>query len=45
MCIRDRHAADYERLVSLGAELDAELARQDELEGHWLELAEQVGEG
>lgn len=40
-----QHAADYERLVSLGAELDAELARQDELEGHWLELAEQVGEG
>jgi ATPase subunit of ABC transporter with duplicated ATPase domains len=39
------HAADYERLVTLGAELDEALARQDELEGQWLELAEQVGEG
>ncbi len=40
-----RHAADYERLVALGAELDNELARQDDLEGQWLELAETVGEG
>ena len=39
------HAADYERLVTLGNELDEALARQDELEGQWLELAEQVGEG
>jgi ABC-type multidrug transport system ATPase subunit len=39
------HAADYERLVTLGSELDEALARQDELEGQWLELAEQVGEG
>jgi ATPase subunit of ABC transporter with duplicated ATPase domains len=39
------HAADYERLVTLGSELDETLARQDELEGQWLELAEQVGEG
>ena len=38
------HAADYERLVTLGAELDGALARQDELEGQWLELAEEVGE-
>ncbi|CAL8968241.1 Energy-dependent translational throttle protein EttA [Propionicimonas sp. T2.31MG-18] len=39
-----RHASDYERLVALGADLDAELARQDDLEAQWLELAEQVGE-
>nr|WP_300145579.1 ABC-F family ATP-binding cassette domain-containing protein [Propionicimonas sp.] len=38
------HAADYERLVTLGAELDEVLARQNELEGQWLELAEEVGE-
>ncbi|MCA0294225.1 MAG: ABC-F family ATP-binding cassette domain-containing protein [Actinobacteria bacterium] len=39
------HAADYERLVALGEHLDSELARQEELEGQWLELAEVVGEG
>ena len=39
------NASDYERLSALGADLDQALARQDELEGQWLELAEQVGEG
>jgi ATPase subunit of ABC transporter with duplicated ATPase domains len=39
-----QHAADYERLVSLGTELDAALQRQGDLEGEWLELAEQVGD-
>lgn len=39
-----QHSADYEKLVSLGAELDQVVARQDELEGQWLELAELVGE-
>ncbi len=38
------HAADYERLVSLGSELDEVLARQQDLEEQWLELAEEVGE-
>ncbi|MFZ0529602.1 MAG: ABC-F family ATP-binding cassette domain-containing protein [Propionicimonas sp.] len=48
--IADLHAAmaaesgDYERLVSLGAELDQAVAVQDDLEGQWLELAEQIGE-
>ncbi len=32
------------RLVALGAELDEAVARQDELESRWLELADQVGE-
>ena len=38
------HSADYPRLVALGVDLDQALARQDELEGQWLELAEEVGE-
>ncbi|WP_415152995.1 ABC-F family ATP-binding cassette domain-containing protein [Propionicimonas sp.] len=38
------NAADYERLVVLGGELDEALARQQDLEETWLELAEQVGE-
>ncbi|MGC3994450.1 MAG: ABC-F family ATP-binding cassette domain-containing protein [Propionicimonas sp.] len=38
------NAADYERLVALGAELDEALGRQQDLEETWLELAEQVGE-
>ncbi len=33
-------AADYERLLALGAELETAKARQDELESRWLELAE-----
>ncbi|MBU4206054.1 MAG: ABC-F family ATP-binding cassette domain-containing protein [Propionicimonas sp.] len=36
------HAADYAKLVSLGAELDQAQARRDELEAQWLELAETV---
>jgi len=38
------NAADYEALVRLQRELDAETARQDDLESRWLELAEIVGE-
>jgi ATPase subunit of ABC transporter with duplicated ATPase domains len=38
------NAADYERLVSLGGELEDTLARQQDLEEKWLDLAEQVGE-
>ncbi|ONM65421.1 glycerophosphodiester phosphodiesterase, partial [Pseudomonas aeruginosa] len=38
------HAADYERLVSLGGELDEVLARQRNLKEQWLELAEEVSE-
>ena len=37
-------SADYAKLVSLGAELDEAVARQGELEGEWLELAERLGE-
>ena len=37
-------SADYEKLVSLGAELEQAVARQEELEGEWLELAERLGE-
>ena len=37
-------SADYERLVALGKDLDEALARQVDLEGQWLELAEQVGD-
>ncbi len=40
----DANAADYEKLVALGAELDEAVARQGNLEEQWLELAEQVGE-
>ena len=40
----DANAADYERLVALGAELNEAVARQESLEEQWLELAEQVGE-
>ena len=36
------HAADYQKLADLQVELDAELAKQDELEDAWLEAAEQV---
>jgi len=39
-----RHAADYPRLVALGETLDEAVARQEELEGQWLELAEQAGD-
>jgi ATPase subunit of ABC transporter with duplicated ATPase domains len=39
-----RNAADYERLVALGAELDVQVALQDDLEAQWLELAELVGD-
>ncbi len=39
-----QHSADYERLLALGVELDQTLARQQDLEGEWLELAELVGE-
>jgi len=42
--LMSEQAADYERLVALGAELDSALARQDELENRWLELAEQLGD-
>ena len=38
------NSADYERLVSLGAELEEAVTRQAELEGEWLELAERLGE-
>ena len=38
------HSADYERLLTLGSELEQTLARQDALEGEWLELAERVAE-
>ncbi len=38
------HAADYQKLVALGSELEEALARQDDLEGQWLELVEVVGE-
>jgi ABC transport system ATP-binding/permease protein len=34
------HAADYAKLVSLGAELEQAQARRDELEAQWLEQAE-----
>jgi len=37
-------SADYAKLVSLGAELEEAVARQGELEGQWLELAERIGE-
>jgi ATPase subunit of ABC transporter with duplicated ATPase domains len=37
-------SADYEKLVGLGAELEQAVARQEELEGEWLELAERLGE-
>ncbi len=37
-------SADYAKLVSLGAELEEAVARQGELEGEWLELAERLGE-
>ncbi|HEX5335313.1 MAG TPA: ABC-F family ATP-binding cassette domain-containing protein [Propionicimonas sp.] len=37
-------SADYAKLVSLGAELEEAVARQGELEGQWLELAELIGE-
>lgn len=40
----DANAADYEKLVALGAELNEAVARQESLEEQWLELAEQVGE-
>jgi ATPase subunit of ABC transporter with duplicated ATPase domains len=36
----DANAADYPRLVALGSELDQTLARREELEAQWLELAE-----
>ncbi len=36
------HAADYQKLADLQVELDAELAKQDELEDAWLEAAEQA---
>jgi ABC transport system ATP-binding/permease protein len=36
----DAHAADYPKLVLLGTELNQALARRDELEAQWLELAE-----
>ena len=39
-----QHSADYEKLMSLGSELDEVLARQDALEAEWLELAELVAE-
>ncbi len=39
-----RQSADYEKLVALDAELAQAVARQEELEGTWLELAELVGE-
>ena len=38
------NATGYEKLVSLGAELEQAVARQEELEGDWLELAERLGE-
>ncbi len=37
-------SADYAKLVSLGAELEEAVARQGDLEGEWLELAERLGE-
>ena len=37
-------SADYAKLVALGAELEEAVARQGELEGEWLELAERLGE-
>ncbi|PKQ31293.1 MAG: glycerophosphodiester phosphodiesterase [Actinobacteria bacterium HGW-Actinobacteria-2] len=36
----DANAADYPKLVALGADLEQALARRDELEAQWLELAE-----
>lgn len=42
--LMSEQAADYERLAALGAELDDALARQDELENRWLDLAERVGD-
>ncbi|MCE1174845.1 MAG: ABC-F family ATP-binding cassette domain-containing protein [Propionibacteriales bacterium] len=36
----DANAADYPRLVALGSELNQALARREELEAQWLELAE-----
>lgn len=36
----DANAADYPRLVALGSELDQVLARREELEAQWLDLAE-----
>jgi ATPase subunit of ABC transporter with duplicated ATPase domains len=42
--LMSEQAADYERLVALGAELDAARARQEELEERWLDLAEELGE-
>jgi ATPase subunit of ABC transporter with duplicated ATPase domains len=36
----DANAADYPRLVSLGADLNQAVARREELEAQWLELAE-----
>jgi ATP-binding cassette subfamily F protein uup len=37
-------SADYAKLVSLGADLEQAVARQEELEGEWLEVAERLGE-
>ncbi len=37
-------SGDYAKLVSLGADLEQAVARQTELEGEWLELAERLGE-
>ncbi|HEY3337450.1 MAG TPA: ABC-F family ATP-binding cassette domain-containing protein [Propionicimonas sp.] len=36
-------SADYAKLVSLGADLEQAVARQEELEGEWLEVAERLG--
>lgn len=38
----DANAADYAKLVSLGAELEQAQHRRTELEGQWLELAEGI---
>jgi ATP-binding cassette subfamily F protein uup len=38
------HSADYERLLALGVELEQAVARQDDLEAEWLELAERLGD-
>ena len=38
------NSAAFEKLVSLGAELEQAVARQEDLEGEWLELAERLGE-
>jgi ATPase subunit of ABC transporter with duplicated ATPase domains len=42
--LMSEQAADYERLVTLGAELDAALAQQDDLENRWLDLADRLGD-